>query len=237
MEQRMGKQKVEDKTISPAEFIKALQSGSITIAQAQQMFNGTMPVGDYKGIAAIFDLDKLVNQPLVDIEQKYMLGILSGRQAGYDLVTVTTPITATAPSVLSGALTVPDDDLWYVNAVRMTGPGGIGGGGVTLNWHCSLWTDLVAASPLGQPFHDPTAALANAAGLTTHTPPLGGPNVQLDEFGATANIWLPSNKVPLLRLPAGTVITFTVSLDTGSPLAPMVSTLQLYGSLGKILVS
>jgi len=190
----------------------------------------------YKGAAAFWDLDKAVNQPLVDAEQKYMNGILSGREEAYDLVTVLVPVTSVAGSILVGSLTVPVGELWYVNAVRMACPGDVTAG-FTLNWACNLWTDRLAASPLGQAFHAPAAALANLNGLTTHVAPAGAAIVQLDEFGEIATAWLLSNKVPLLRLPAGTIITFTVLTDTALPTIATACTLQLYGAMGRILVA
>ncbi|GAJ13491.1 unnamed protein product, partial [marine sediment metagenome] len=106
MEKDMGKQRVANKAITPQQILQALQAGSITTVQAQAMFNGVMPVGDYKGIAAIFDLDLLVKQPLVDAEQKHILGILDGRLEGYDLRTLTFAIDAPAGTPLAGTLTV-----------------------------------------------------------------------------------------------------------------------------------
>jgi len=59
----MGEKKLIDKTISPAEVLNALMAGSITVAQAQAMYEGVMVIGGYKGIAAILDLNLLVNEP------------------------------------------------------------------------------------------------------------------------------------------------------------------------------
>ncbi|GAI58785.1 unnamed protein product, partial [marine sediment metagenome] len=61
----MGKQKTVDKVLTAEDIVRAMQAGNLTIAQAQQLYNGVMPIGDYKGVAAILDLDLLVKQPLV----------------------------------------------------------------------------------------------------------------------------------------------------------------------------
>ncbi|GAH71852.1 unnamed protein product, partial [marine sediment metagenome] len=115
----MGKQNVKDKTIDP---IKALQAGNLTTAQAQQMFPGSMLIGDYKGVASILDLDLLVKQPLVDAEQKHILGILDGREEDYDLRTLTIPIASPVSFAMVGSLTVPAGEIWYINAVQMFVP-------------------------------------------------------------------------------------------------------------------
>jgi len=236
----MGKQRVTDKVIKPEDLVRAMQTGSLTTAQAQQLYNGFMPVGDYKGVAAIFDLDKMVNQPLVLAEQPHILGILSGREAAYDLVTVTHAVAIAAGTLGVGTLTVPTGELWLVNAISMNCPGDAVAG-FTMNWYCSLWTDRVGALGYGQPFHNPAHALANLVdagnALATHVAPAGGAINQLDEFGEVATAWLISNKVPLLRLPAGTVITFTVLTDTGAVAVATASTLGVFGTIAKVLVA
>ncbi|GAI91548.1 unnamed protein product, partial [marine sediment metagenome] len=193
MEKDMGKQRVANKAITPQQILQALQAGSITTAQAQAMFNGVMPVGDYKGIAAIFDLDLLVKQPLVDAEQKHILGILDGRLEGYDLRTLTFAIDAPAGTPLAGTLTVPAGPPWYINCVRMFVPADATAG-FTVNWHCSLWTDPAAVpSEAGQPFRSAAQAL-----LATNCPAGVVDLEQLDEFGPVSAAWLITNKVPLL---------------------------------------
>ena len=224
--------KLVDKTVSPAELAKALQAGSITIAQAQQMFNGVLPIGDYKGIAAILDLDLLVNQPLVQAEPLYNLGILDGREEDYDLRTLTIPIASPVATAMAGALIVPADEIWYINCVQMYVPFDATAG-VTVNWHCSLWTDRAATpSEAGQPFRTAAQALAN-----TNCPAAGPSLTNYDEFGPIATAWAITNKVPLLRLPPGAVITFSVLTDTAAATAAIACTLGLYGAIGKILVA
>ncbi len=221
--------KLVDKTIDP---IKALQAGNLTFVQAQQMYNGVIPIGDYKGVAAAFDLDLLVKQPLVDAEQKHILGILDGREEDYDLRTLTIPIASPVGTALVGSLIVPVAEVWYINAVQMFVPFDATAG-VTVNWHCSLWPDRAAVpSEAGQPFR--TAAQA----LATTNCPAGGPSLtHLDEFGPIATAWLITNKVPLLRLPGGAAITFAVLTDTAAATAAIACTLGLHGAIGKPLVA
>lgn len=243
----MGKQDLVDMTIDPAKISPLTTITNLTPAQATEGRSagslGTVPIGVYKGAAAFFDLDKQNNQPLVSAEQLYIMGILSGREEGYDLRTINVPVTAAPAVMLTGNLTVPAGELWLVNAVVMNCPGdAAGGAGFTLNWHCSLWTDRTAVpSAFGQSYHFAAHALANAVDvvnlLTTHVVPGGGAIQQLDEFGPIATAWAITNRVPLLRLPAGTVITYTVLPDTLVPTAIIACTLQLHGSMARILVA
>jgi len=223
--EEMGRQKLADKSIDPIQqAIQAMQTGTYTIAQALQMFSGIIPIGDYKGSAALFDLDLLVKQPLVEAEQMHILGILDGREEDYDLQTVTIPNGSAINVALTGSLAVPAGEVWYVNAVRMISPADAGGS-PAMNWHCSLWEDRAATpNPAGQPFH---------AAAVNFTP---GGGTQWDEFCWPANIWAAANKPNLLRLPAGTVITFTVVNTAGVATADMACTLALFGFIGRSLV-
>ena len=239
MEEAMGKRKVVDKTIRPTTTLTSLTPALVTAGQNQGLL-GNIPIGVYKGSAAFWDLDLAVNQPNVLAEQQHILGILSGREAGYDLVTVTAAAAAAAGTLLSGSLTVPTGELWYVNAISMICPGDATAG-FTLNWYCDLWTDRVGALGFGQPFHGPVHALAGAVdagnALATHVAPGGGAINQLDEFGPIATAWNIANKVPVLRLPPGTIITFTVLPDTAAVTVATACTLGVFGAVGKALVA
>ena len=216
--------KLADMSIDP---IKALQAGSITTAQAQQMFTGVLPIGDYKGVAAILNLDLLVKQPLVNAEQQHILGILDGREEDYDLKTLTTVVNSAIGTALTGTLTVPTGEVWFINAVETVVNATGAANGLVGNWLCSLWPDRAATpSEAGQSFH-PAAGLVAAAGATLTT---------LDEFGPIATAWLITNKVPLLRLPAGAIITFTLVTATAEVDVAAASTLKLYGAVAKPLV-
>ena len=224
--ENMGKQRVVNKTRSPAEIVQALQAGSITIAQAQAMYNGVIPIGDYKGIAAILDLDLLVKQPLVLAEQLHILGLLDGREEDYDRQIVTIPASAAILDSVAEILTVPAGEVWFVTAVESILPASGGTNIIAGNWYCSLWTDrAVTPSPYGQPFH----ATAFNFGV--------GGGTQFDEFSSPAVWWVITNKPYPIRLPGGTVITF-VATNTGAiaPAAAVNARFNLYGYIGKALV-
>jgi len=234
-----GSKKLVDKTIRPLTTLSSLTPADVTGGVPVNAL-GNLPIGNYKGVPAFWDLDKAVNQPLITAESQYIMGILSGREAGYDLVTVTAPAATAIGTLLTGSLTVPTGELWYVNAISMNCPSDAAAG-FTLDWYCSLWTDRVGALGFGQPFHSPAHALANAVdagnAIATHVN-AGGPAInQLDEFGPVATAWLITNKVPLLRLPAGTVITFTVLTDTAPVAVATASTLGVFGAMGRALVA
>lgn len=226
MQKNMGKQKVVDKTITPQQILRALQAGSITITQAMQMYSGVMPIGDYKGIAAIFDLDKLVVQPLVLAEQLHILGNLDGATEDTDLQTITVPVGALATAVVSETLTVPDDEVWFINGVVGTCAADATGT-ILWNWRCSLFPD-VGGNVLGALYH--TAWLATPVGA----PPLLG----WDEFSAIATLFAIGNKPVPLRLPAGESITGSLMNGVGAAAAAgVVGTMQLFGWKGKPLVA
>jgi len=224
----MGKDRVVQKDISFEEamnkVVKGLMAGTYTTAQVQQMFPGSIPIGDFKGYGALWNIDMAVKQPLVQAEQSHILGILDGREEDYDLQTVSIPLGAVANAIVAGDLEVPSGEVWYVNAVRIVLPADHGGS-PSANWHCSLWTDRAATpSAYGQPFH---------AAVVNFTP---GGGIQDDEFSPPANWWGLTNNPVLLRLPSGTVITFTVQNTGAVATAQMDCTIRLFGFVGKTLV-
>ena len=220
----MGKQKVVSKVITAAELIKALQGGSITIAQAQQMYNGVIPIGDNNGIAALYDIDKQVIQPLVFAERQHILGVLDGRLEGHDLVTVNIPLGAITPvgTVYNGRLTVPAGEVWFITEVVST----FVAEAATPNafWRCSLWPDGAAIPNVdGQSF--------NAAAMTFALGP-----AYFDDFFEGAGVFAPNTNKPVaLRLPAGEAITLQL-ITTILGTAGSAHTLQLFGYIGKLLV-
>ncbi len=235
----MGTDTLVDKTIDPRTISALSTVTNLTPAQATADRAvgslGVVNIGVYKGVAAFFDLDKLANQPLVNAEQQYILGILDGREEDYDVQTLTLPLLAVAGTALAGTLTVPVGELWYVNCIRLDCPADATAG-FTLNWSCSLWTDRIGTAAAGQPFRTAAMALASA-GIATHVAAGGLAIQQLDEFGEIATAWAVTNKPPLLRLPAGTILTFAVLSDTAAPTIATACTLSVHGYMAKILVA
>ena len=218
----MGKQNPVDKKISPAEVLKALQSGSITIAQAQQMFNGVMPIGDYKGIAAILDLDLLVNQPLVQAERLYALDKLDAR----DVVTATLPAAALVGASVRAQLgPVPEGEVWFLNRLVLVSPVRVGVEAIAqVNFRISTWAipDIragVTPDADGRSYWPAALGTAAADAFTVDLPAQG-------ELGEE------------LRLIEGAIITLVATVtaaDVGA--AAIDTTLTPYGRKGKLLVA
>jgi len=222
MEENMGRQRVVNKAITPQQILQALQAGSITIAQAQQMFNGVMPIGDYKGIAAIFDLDLLVNQPLVQAERLYALDKLDAR----DIVTAAVPIgTLLAAVIRARSTAVPVGEVWYINRATINIPAQTGAEGIVqANFRISSW-----AIP------DVRAGLvADADGRAYWPADLGTAAVDAFVVDFPAQGELGEE----LRLVAGDVITLVATVTTAN-IATVAkdTTLTFWGRKGKLLVA
>ncbi len=214
----LGTRRLEDKTIRPFTTITSLTPASV-IPNASVA--GVIPVGNYKGAAAFWDLDKANNQPLVLAEQLHILGNLDGATSGVDLATITVPAGMLAGAKVETTITVPTGEVWYINAVIGTCLADATGT-VTFNWRSSVMP--LSGNALGALYH--TAELAT---------PLGP---QSDEFSPIATVFAVTNKSVLLRLPAGATITGVL---TNALLAAattgVVGTLQLFGFKGKALVA
>ena len=221
----MGKQRIQDKSIGLKALQGLLTPDTVTGGSATNRL-GFLPLGEYKGQVRFFDLDKLVNQPLVQAEQLHILGVLDGREEDYDLQTLTIANGAAVGTVYRGELPedgVPAGEVWYINAVELVVPADAGGT-PAMNWRCSLWTDRIGESEYGQAFH---------AADVSFTP---GGGSQWDEFTYPGNFWAPTNKPNLLRLPAGEKLTVVATNTLNPATAAMECVARIYGFIGKKLV-
>ena len=120
----MGKNRVVTKDISNQQavekVIRALQTGSLTFAQAQAMGLGVLPMGDYKGYAANWDIDLAVKQPLILAEQLNTLGILHGLKEDRDLQTIAIAAGSAIGTVGIEQITVPAGEEHDI--VQIVGP-------------------------------------------------------------------------------------------------------------------
>ena len=220
MEQNMGKQRVVDKAMSPVEIVRALQAGSITIAQAQGMFNGVMPIGDYKGIAAIFDLDKLVVQPLVAAERLYALDRIDAR----DIVTATFPAASALGTVIRARLgPVPADEVWFLNRLTLLSPAQIGAEAIIqVNFRVSIW-----AVPDVR-----TGTTVDADGRAYWPADQG--TLILDTY--TVDLPAQGELGEELRLPPEATITLVAIATGAAATTTTAATLTPFGRKGKLLV-
>lgn len=202
--------------------IKPLTLTNLTPANVIQDASkaGVIPVANYKGQPAFWDLDKAVNQPLVWAEQLHILGNIDG--AGVNGLATMTVGVIVAGAVVSATITVPAGQVWFINAVVGTCAADATGT-VVYNWRCSLFPDA-AGNVLGGVYH--TAWLATALGP------------QNDEFSAIATVFNIANKPVMLRLPATTTITGQLMNAAGAAnTTGVVGTMQLFGFIGRALVA
>ena len=221
----MGKQRKVDKTLRPLTSLTNLTPAAVTGGIAINAL-GRIPIGVYKGAAAFWDLDKAVNQPLVTAEQQYILGILSGREAAYDLLNIAPPAADPIGTAHTGTLTVPTGEIWYVNAVQGFSPANGAGAQVGFNWYCSLWTDRVGALGFGQAFHGAEQVSA-----------INTPQTITDDFHFAGAVWAVTNKPVVLRLPAGSELTAIFTTRTAASTPAIACTFSVFGYIGKILVA
>jgi hypothetical protein len=213
--------RVVDKTIDPADAIRALQAGAMSWAEAQKAFAGMFLIGKHKGAPVALDITTLI-EPLVWAEQLHILGNLDGATEDVDLQTITVPAGALATAVVTETLTVPTGEVWFINGVVGTCLADATGT-IVYNWRCSLFPDA-AGNVLGGVYH--TAWIAT---------PLGP---QFDEFSAIATIFAIGNKPVPLRLPAGATISGQLMNAAGAAAATGVAgTMQLFGWRGKQLIT
>ena len=223
----MGKQELVDKTIRPLSTttLSTLTPSNFVVGVPAPAY-GAVVIGDYKGAAAFLDLNKMVNEPLVQAEWQHILGILDGREEDYDLQTSAIAALAAVGTTSTGSLTVPAGQVWYINTVQVDAPALGVGVQCGINWYCSLWTDRVGSLGLGQPYHaaETLSGLNAAVNLT-------------DDFWYTAPILGVGNKAVMLRAPAGTVFSATYAVRTLAAVNTVACTLILRGYIGKTLVA
>ena len=164
--ENMGRQKVVNKAITPAEIAKALAVGTITTEQAMQMYSGVMPIGDFKGLAGIFDLDKLVNQPLIWAEKQWTLDRVDPRN-GY--VAITVPIDTAVGVSVTGEIEVPEGEVWYLceHEIRIPQAAGLTAGDICVNFRVSSFPKVNSAD---KDYYDATDPQVHLNTLTAGVP-------------------------------------------------------------------
>ena len=125
----MGERKLINKTIEP------LQITNLTPLEATRQQLGYIPIGVYKGMAAFWDLDKSVNQPLALAEAVYSIDRIDGR----DAVVATLPLAAAVGTVVLAQLTVPTGELWILSQIHIGCPAPAAGEEVHANFRVSSW--------------------------------------------------------------------------------------------------
>ena len=210
MEKNMGKQKVVDKTISPMQVgLTTLTPAAVTGGRAVNTL-GVIPVGNYKGVAAFIDLDKLVNQPLVLAEKAYALDRLDSR----DGINVTVPNLTALAAIITGEIAVPAGEVWYLNRLSVVCPAADATGTASFNILVSSFPKTAAG---GDKPYLPANVTAMGANTDCDLPAQG----QLGEE---------------LRLVGGDKLTLQLTVTVAFT-ADKVFRLNVWGRKGKPLVA
>jgi len=134
--EKMGRQKLVDKTIVPQEnSVMPQQLSGLTVAQALQNRLALYLLGGYKGQSVFVDLDKLVNQPLVLAEKAYCQDKVDSRNG----VKVTVENGAGVGDVVTGEIAVPAGEVWYLNRLSVVCPAADADGSASFNILVSPW--------------------------------------------------------------------------------------------------
>jgi hypothetical protein len=225
--------KLVDKTIrplttvanlSPSQAVSGLSAGSI----------GNLPIGYYKGSPAFWDLDLANVQPLVNAEKAHILRKLDGRLPTYDSIVLTHALGAVVGDALVGTLVVPANEVWYVDTVEITTIKDATAG-YTVNWGCSIWPDnATPANAAGQAYYAlDQAGAANTSVVLSHLFGIVPAYATVAAYVAARGTIMPT----ALRLPPGSIITFTSVVNTAAATAAAANTLNVYGYVGKYMVS
>jgi hypothetical protein len=257
--ENMGKQKIIDKTIGPAEIARALQTGGMTTAQAQAMFSGVLPIGDYKGRAAILDIDKLVIQPLILAEKQWTLDRVDPRN-GHCVVNV--PIGTSVGGVVTAEIEVPTSEVWYLaeHEIEIPETAAFADANISVNFLVSSFPPLATAPKLYYDATDPqvylttptagvpgtviggslvaTAAEIAAGDIRDHRLFPIGHTASVPDFADIRRNFCDGDELKTeLRLVGGDTLTLVVTVLTAPTAGAILPVhLRVWGRVGKRLV-
>lgn len=248
MKQLVDKTAIKLETISGRSIVRDVKALGVsplntTNTTPQQLLHngqGSFNLGMYKGGLAVVDLDKSVNQPLVKAEGSFVFGKLDGRLEGYDLKTINSVTLDPLTARYRGRLTVPAGQVWFLTGVAITLTKDATAG-YDANFRCSLWPDPVATGGTpdadGQAWNASDHTITQAAGAGPTTSYILFGNIPAYATIAAQAAVIDQLMPPLLRLPAGAVVTLTITPITAPATAGTLHTMKLYGYVGKALVS
>lgn len=214
----MGKERLVDKTMRPM----TVGLTTVTPADVTTGKPGTLPIGNYKGVPAFFDLDKLANQPLVAAERLYAYDRIDAR----DIVTVTHPAAALLAATLRAVLgPVPAGEVWFLNRVLVNIPAQVGAEAIAqCNFRISSWAipDIRTGTTPDVDGRSYWPANLGTAGIDAF----------IVDFPAQAELGEE------LRLIAGDYISLVTTITTAAVgAAALITTLTPFGRKGKLLVA
>jgi hypothetical protein len=215
-------QKLVDKTITPLQ-ITSLNPAAVTGGRAANQL-GFIPIGNYKGAAAFFDLDKIANQPLIWAEKQWTQDIVDTRNG---FVAITVPIGTLVGASVTGNITVPAGEIWYLGTHRLLihQAAALTAGDLVVNFLVSSFPKTIAGT--NKPYLDAERALAAAWGA------IAAADVDLTtQFQAGDELGVP------LRLVGGDILTLVATVATATVATAAITVdLTVYGRVGKSLVA
>ena len=208
----MSERKLVDKTITPQQALTQVTPADVTNRDYRGL--GVLPIGRYKGSASFFDLDKLVNQPLVLVEKAHALDRIDDR----NLVDVEIGAGAAVGATGRDRHTVPAGKVDFINRIVVNAPAVDGGGAyLSVNIRVSIWPDPAATpDPDGKAYWSADKE-PKAVPVTLDLPAQG-------ELGEE------------LRLPAGSTLTLVATVKGAALAADTTATMTIYGRRANALV-
>ena len=205
----MGRDKIINKSITPQQAVTSMTPDQVTRAGL-----GLVAIGVYKGQAAFFDLDKLVNQPLALAEKVYALDRIDAR----DIIEATIAAGAAVGSAARTRLTVPSGEVWFLNRLVLISPAESGAGVgdiVQVNLRVSKW-----------PYPDVRGGITIDDDGRAYWPAAQG-TVAEDTY--TVDLPAQGELGEELRLEGGDVITLAATLTGAAAGADLAASLSPFG--------
>ncbi len=251
----MGKQKTQDKGIGLSALQTTLTPSMVTGGTPVNRL-GFLPLGEYKGAVRFFDLDLLVNEPLIWAEKQWTLDRVDTRNGE---VQVTAPIGAAVGSVVTGDIEVPADEVWYLceHEIRIPQVAGLTAGDISVNFRVSSFPKV---NGIDKSYYDPNdpqvslttlGAIVAGGGLTATQAEIAAGDVYdhklviagVDSLDAVMKHDVKrdfrdgSELNTELRLVGGDKLTLVVTIATAAIAGAAVDVyLRVWGRVGKVLV-
>ena len=218
----MGQQNLVNKTINPLQLTSLTPAAVTGGTPVNQL--GFIPIGNYKGAAAFFDLNLLVNEPLIWAEKQWTQDIVDSRNG---FVTIVVPIGTLAGASVTGTITVPAGAIWYLGTHRLLihQAAALTAGGLVVNFLVSSFPKTLAGAD--KAYLDAERALAR-----TQAQIAAGDFDLTTQFQAGDELGVP------LRLVGGDVLTLVATVATAATVGAAITVdLTVYGRVGKSLVA
>ena len=218
----MGQQNLVNKTINPLQLTSLTPAAVTGGTPVNQL--GFIPIGNYKGAAAFFDLNLLVNEPLIWAEKQWTQDIVDTRNG---FVAITVPIGTLVGASVTGNITVPAGEIWYLGTHRLLihQAAALTAGGLVVNFLVSSFPKTLAGAD--KAYLDAERALAR-----TQAQIAAGDFDLTTQFQAGDELGVP------LRLVGGDVLTLVATVATAATVGATITVdLTVYGRVGKSLVA